>query len=158
MIKVLFVCLGNICRSPAAEATLNHLAQKYNLQNKIIGESAGTSGHHAGDPADSRMRTHAQKREIEITTISRQFTEQDFKKYDFIITMDRSNYHNVMKLDPDQKFIDKVIPMSHLCQKNPITEVPDPYYGGDDGFEFVLDLVEDGCRGLLDRVNLKSYE
>lgn len=154
MIKVLFVCMGNICRSPAAEGALNALLQHHNLQNKVYCESAGTSGHHSGSLPDERMRAHGQKRGLTLDSLARQFQYEDFQKFDYIITMDHSNYRNVLRLDSSGQFKEKVIPMAHLCSTLSITEVPDPYYGGDAGFEEVLDIVQDGCRGLLIRLEL----
>lgn len=154
MVKVLFVCMGNICRSPAAEGALKDLIDKHNLRDKLYCESAGTSGYHVGELPDERMRAHAKKRGLTLESLARQFTYDDFKKYDFIITMDRTNYKNVLRLDPEEQFKDKVIPMAHLCHEHDITDVPDPYYGGDEGFEEVLDIVQDGCRGLLIKLGL----
>lgn len=154
MIKILFVCTGNICRSPAAEGAMKALLQHHNLQNKVYCESAGTSGHHVGDQPDERMRAHAQKRGLTLDSLARQFHYEDFQKFDYIVTMDHSNFRNILRLDPTGQFKDKVIPMAHLCHTMSITEVPDPYYGGADGFEEVLDIVRDGCRGLLLRLDL----
>jgi protein-tyrosine phosphatase len=158
MVKVLFVCMGNICRSPAAEGTLKSLINKYNLHDKLYCESAGTSSYHVGNPADARMITHANRRDINLDSLAQQFVSEHFEKFDFIVTMDNANYKNVMRLDPSGQYKEKVIPMAHLCIEQSITEVPDPYYGGDSGFEDVLDIVLDGCRGLLDRLNLVKYD
>ncbi len=130
------------------------LLRHHNLQDKLYCESAGTSSHHVGDSADERMRTHAKKRGLELDSLARQFTYEDFEKFDYIVTMDQVNYKTVMRLDPHSKFKEKVIPMAHLCSENTVTGVPDPYYGGAGGFEEVLDIVQDGCRGLLERLNL----
>ena len=157
MIKVLFVCLGNICRSPAAEGVMKDLLKKHQLEDKLYCESAGTSSHHVGDNPDRRMQAHAQRRGVELNSIAQQFVREHFEEFDYIITMDASNYKNVLRLDFENQYKNKVIPMSHLCHKQSITEVPDPYYGGADGFEVVLDIVEDGCRGLLDRLELLPY-
>ena len=148
--------MGNICRSPAAEGAMKALINKHGLQDKIYCESAGTSGHHVGDLPDSRMRAHAEKRGLKLDSLARQFISEDFHKFDYIITMDRANYKNVMRLDPEERFKEKVIPMAHLCSAMSITEVPDPYYGGPDGFDEVLDIVHDGCLGLLDRMCIKT--
>jgi protein-tyrosine phosphatase len=144
--------MGNICRSPAAEGAMKYLIAKNGLQDKIYCESAGTSGYHVGAPADHRMQEHAEKRSFKLDSLARQFVAEDFKKFDYIVTMDRANYKNVMRLDPEEQFKEKVIPMSHLCTEKSITEVPDPYYGGPRGFEEVLDIVYDGCQGLLERI------
>ncbi len=157
MIKVLFVCMGNICRSPAAEGVMKTLIRENNLSDKIFCESAGTSGHHVGDLPDSRMRTHAERRGHNLDSIARQFVYEDFAKFDYIVTMDHANYRNVLRLDPAGEFKEKVIPMSHLCVRLSITEVPDPYYDGPNGFDEVLDIVQDGCMGLLDRLGFIKY-
>ena len=158
MVKILFVCLGNICRSPAAEGVMKHLLRRYDLEKKVYCESAGTSAYHCGELPDSRMRGHALRRGLTLDSLARQFEKDDFQKFDYIVTMDRSNYKNVMSLDPSHEFAEKVIPMAHLCHKMSITEVPDPYSGGPEGFEEVLDIVEDGCRGLLDKLGLVNYD
>ena len=134
------------------------LIAKYNLYDKIYCESAGTSSHHVGEMPDQRMVLHALRRGYELDSAAQQFVYDHFKKFDVIVTMDNTNYRNVLRLDPERQFADKVIPMAHLCNKLSITEVPDPYYGGESGFEHVLDIVEDGCRGLLDRLNILPYE
>src|SRR5262245_49365972 len=151
MVKVLFVCMGNICRSPAAEGVFKSMIKKHQLEDQIYCESAGTSGHHVGDLPDSRMREHAERRGYRLDSQARQFHPDDFVKFDLIVTMDPSNYRNVLRLDPSGLHKDKVIPMAKLCAQLDITEVPDPYYGGPEGFNEVLDIVEDGCLGLLER-------
>ena len=146
--------MGNICRSPAAEGALKALIKKHSLKEKLYCESAGTSGYHVGEPADERMRHHASKRGLVLYSLAQQFQREHFKKFDHIITMDQTNYKNVLRLDPEGLYKNKVIPMAHLCLEISITEVPDPYYGGVAGFEEVLDIVQDGCLGLLDRLSL----
>jgi protein-tyrosine phosphatase len=154
VVKILFVCMGNICRSPAAEGALKSLIKQHNLQDKLYCESAGTSAYHVGQPADERMRIHAKKRGLLLDSKAQQFKYEHFQIFDYIITMDKVNYKNVLRLDPEGQYSKKVIPMSHLCHTITIDEVPDPYYGGDVGFEQVLDIVHDGCLGLLDRLKL----
>lgn len=144
--------MGNICRSPAAEGAMKSLLQTHNLTHLIYCESAGTSAHHVGELPDERMRAHAAKRGLNLDSCARQFQIEDFEKFDFIITMDQANYKNVLRLDPSGLYREKVIPMAHLCYEANITEVPDPYFGGPEGFEEVLDIVFDGCRGLLNRL------
>lgn len=152
MINVLFVCLGNICRSPAAEGVMIHMLEQAGLNSLVKCDSAGTSAYHAGEPADSRMQLHAKKRGYNLPSISRQLTSEDFETFDYIITMDRSNYTNTLDFAPNEESKSKVIPMSHLCIEHSIIGVPDPYYGGDDGFEEVMDIVEDGCSALLEKI------
>lgn len=149
MKKILFVCLGNICRSPAAEGVMQHAVDKRGLRNKIILDSAGTSAAHSGERADSRMRFHAEKRGVQLLSVSRQFLKEDFLKFDYIIVMDRSNYKNVLNLDFENKYENKVKMMTDFCSDDLFDYVPDPYYGGENGFELVLDIVVDACNGLL---------
>lgn len=154
-LRILFVCLGNICRSPAAESVMRKLCQTSLLNLEI--DSAGTSSHHAGELADSRMIQHAKKRDIQITSISRQFTYEDFLNFDHIIVMDNNNYKNVMSLDTKAMFLHKVSKMTDYCSEKfkEYDHVPDPYFGGDDGFELVLDILEDSCSNFLRHINLK---
>ena len=150
--KVLFVCLGNICRSPAAEGVFLSLVQAEGLSDQIFVDSAGTSGFHAGELADQRMRQHSQKRGIELLSRSRQFVERDFKDFDYILVMDRSNEKNVLAMARGEDQEQKVLMMTSFCSQYDDDEVPDPYYGGADGFEYVLDLVEDAGNGLLGKI------
>ena len=153
MRRVLFVCLGNICRSPAAEGVFRKMVQDQSLTDKIEIDSAGTSAVHAGEAADSRMREHASKRGYQLDSISRQFLgEQDFNTFDYIVVMDESNYGNVLATDTQDIFSAKVSKLTDYCHNQSKDHVPDPYYGGAKGFEEVMDIVEDGCRGLLERV------
>ena len=152
MINVLFVCMGNICRSPSAEAVMTYLVEKDGLSSKIKCDSAGTIGYHEGEPADKRMQGHAQKRGYDLTSIARQFRHEDFVKFDYILTMDRENYADITALDYSGKFLNKVNMVTDYCTLYKAAEVPDPYYGGPEGFEKVLDLLEDACGGLLKKI------
>lgn len=156
MVKILFVCMGNICRSPAAEGAMKKWLQHYNLHDQFYCESAGTSAYHVGEMPDGRMQAFAKKRGLILDSPARQFQYEDFEKFDLIVTMDHSNYKNVLRLDPEGRHKDKVKPMSHFCETMSITEVPDPYYGGDAGFEEVLDIVLDGCLGILKRYGVQT--
>lgn len=147
--NVLFVCLGNICRSPAAEGVLLHLIQEKGLSNSFEVDSAGTSSVHSGERADPRMREHALKRGIELPSRARQFKREDFKHFDSIVVMDDSNYRNVVGLAENNTDNEKVIKMSSFCPLSGESEVPDPYYGGAAGFEKVLDMVTEGSENLL---------
>lgn len=149
MIRVCFVCLGNICRSPAAEGVFEHLVKQEGLEGSIQIDSAGTSSSHVGEKADRRMRNHAIRRGYELKSLSRQFIAADFEKFDYIVVMDDSNYSNVMRLDHNDLYSNKVYKMVDFCTKMKPKEVPDPYYGGEQGFETVLDIVEDASHGLL---------
>jgi protein-tyrosine phosphatase len=146
--------MGNICRSPAAEGVMNHLLQKNGIGDKVICDSAGTINYHAGHPADHRMEV-ATLRGIELTSRSRQIKKEDLEKFDLILTMDNENYQNVMSLDGAVSYSHKVKPFCSYCTKHELKEVPDPYYGGNQGFELVLDMLEDGCSKLCDELKAR---
>ncbi|MEG4205141.1 low molecular weight protein-tyrosine-phosphatase [Microcoleus sp. Pol7_A1] len=148
--KLLFVCLGNICRSPSAENIMNHLIEQAGLSDRITCDSAGTASYHIGSPPDRRMALAARKRDIELLGEARQFTRKDFENFDLILAMDRDNYRNILALDATGKYKDKVRLMCDFCQKYDLKEVPDPYYGGPDGFDRVIDLLHDASEGLLE--------
>ena len=148
--KILFVCLGNICRSPMAETIMNQLIKENLLSNRIMVDSAGIIGFHAGEKADSRMRQHAYQRGYNITHISRPISISDFDDFDLIISMDESVYDSLLDKAPSIPHESKVVRMTDFCQiHTDATHVPDPYYGGASGFEHVIDLLEDSCIGLL---------
>jgi len=155
--KVLFVCLGNICRSPAGENIFRHLVIQAELEESILIDSAGTLDFHTGKGPDRRMCQTLRDRKIPTAGKARQFTAHDFYEFDLILTMDHDNYRNVTALDPDAMFRDKVKPFSSYCQEedHQIEEVPDPYHGGTAEFEFVADMLEDGCQELLRQVRSK---
>jgi protein-tyrosine phosphatase len=146
--KILFVCLGNICRSPAALAVCQKMCEKQDPWQIAI-DSAGTSAFHAGYPPDSRMIAHAKKRGYQLTSRSRQLVEADFFHFDFILAMDSMNMQDIQNLQA--KFHPKspkakVIQLTDYKKFTNLDEVPDPYYGGEQGFELVLDILED-CIG-----------
>ena len=148
--RVLFVCLGNICRSPSAEAVFNSILEKEGLQGQIECDSAGTTGYHAGELADRRMQSHAIKRGYRLTSISRPIDpERDFDECDFIIGMDDNNVWDLRKMGRTPDDLTKIYKMTDFSSSRKFHSVPDPYYGGSDGFELVLDILEDACRGLL---------
>lgn len=148
MVKVLFVCLGNICRSPAAEGIFIHLVKNQGLSDKFEIDSAGTSGWHQGEPADARMRDHARARGFELPSLSRQLVLEDFKHFDYLLAMDESNYRDMMDMAPEGTE-QKVRKMTDFCKIHNVNKVPDPYYGGSDGFELVMDILEDSCSEFL---------
>lgn len=151
MKKVLFICLGNICRSPAAEGVFREMVKKEGLQNRIGIDSAGTASWHAGDAPDGRMIYHAKKRGYDLSDLEgRQIrAPEDFKEFDYVLTMDNENLKNVLALDHKQEFKHKIKPLVSFCRMHSAEEVPDPYYKEEDGFEHVLDLLEDACQQLL---------
>lgn len=153
--KLLFVCLGNICRSPTAEGIMIDLVKKAGLEHQIQIDSAGTYGGHAGELPDSRMRQHASRRGYNLISRSRQVRPMDFEEFDLILAMDDKNYQNLRDLAPDIESMNKVHRMVEFCQNSTLDYVPDPYYGGAEGFELVLDLLEDACEGLLNDVKQK---
>lgn len=152
--KLLFVCLGNICRSPSAENIMNHLIEKGGLSGSIICDSAGTSSYHIGSPPDSRMSAAAfQKLQIKLRGKARQFHKSDFDNFDLILAMDRENYEDILSLDRTGKYHQKVRLICDFCSRHTLKEVPDPYYGGVEGFNQVIDLLVDACEGLLKHVS-----
>jgi protein-tyrosine phosphatase len=153
-IHVLFVCLGNICRSPAAEAVFNDIIKRKNLLEKFFVDSAGTAGHHEGEEADPRTIEHSKKRGFEVTSISRPFLSlSDFEKFDYIIAMDDANYNDLLEFDSQKKFSQKIYKIVQFCTSMTVKEVPDPYYGGPDSFELMLNILEDACQGLFEKIS-----
>lgn len=150
--KLLFVCLGNICRSPSAEGIMNHLIKQRGLESQIICDSAGTSSYHIGGPPDRRMTAAAGRRNIQLTGQARQFQLSDFDEFDLILAMDKDNYQNILYLDRKGEYRHKVKLMCDFCTQHSDREVPDPYYGGEAGFNYVIDLLLDACEGLLAHV------
>lgn len=153
--KLLFICLGNICRSPAANAIMQKYVDEAGLSDKFEIDSAGIGPWHVGQLPDKRMREHGARRGYRIDHIARQFdATKDFDRFDYIIVMDEDNYRNITRQarnDDDRK---KVIRMANYFIKyKGRTSVPDPYYGDGEDFELALDLIEDGCKGLLARLN-----
>ena len=156
MINIVFVCMGNICRSPSGEGVFKNLIEQNGLDEHFFIDSAGTTAYHVGEAADSRMRKHAARRGIKLTSRSRQFKRDDFEKFDYIIAMDRNNYHDIISLDRDNEYGERVFMMTDFSSQYKGGDVPDPYYGGSDGFEIVLDIVEDSCRGLLEELRSRN--
>lgn len=154
--KLLFVCLGNICRSPAAENIMNHLIKQAQLNDEIICDSAGTSGYHLGSPPDRRMTLATARRGIELRGEARQFQASDFAEFDLILAMDKQNYQDILALDREGKYRDKVRLMCEFASRHREKEVPDPYYGGREGFNKVIDLLLDACSGLLSWLKVKG--
>lgn len=154
--RLLFVCLGNICRSPAAEGVFLHLLAQEELTEAFVVDSAGTGSWHLGKPADARMQQAANRRGIHLPSRARQLERSDLRNFDLILTMDRENLADVRSLAPERApagsaslALARIEPLSQYSRRFQASEVPDPYYGGDAGFEHVLDLLEDACAGLL---------
>lgn len=131
---------------------MNHLVEKAGLSDQIICDSAGTGGYHIGAPPDRRMTAAASRKGINLKGQARQFQRSDFEEFDLILAMDRDNYRDILSLDPAGKYRDKVKLMCEFATHHPEREVPDPYYGGPEGFNKVIDLLLDACEGLLQDV------
>jgi protein-tyrosine phosphatase len=156
--KLLFVCLGNICRSPAAEGVFLHLLNQRGLSDRFVVDSAGTGGWHTGNPADRRMQAAAGRRGIQLPSRARQISLDDLSDFDLVLTMDDANLTAVQGLarEAGRRATATVRPMLSYAKRFTETEVPDPYYGGEAGFEHVLDLLEDACSNLLDELSSQA--
>ena len=153
MIHVLFVCLGNICRSPLAEGVFKHLVFEDGLEDKIFVESAGTSGWHVGDRPDPRSIEVARENGIDLDSYGRKAISDDFAEFDYIIAMDQNNFADMRSLDgSSKKDAAKLYLMRDFDEIGKGQDVPDPYYGGDDGFSYVFELLDRSCRNLLKEI------
>ncbi len=151
-VSILFVCMGNICRSPTAEGVFRRLVQSAGLEHKLLIDSAGTHAYHIGSVPDARASAAAGKRGYDLSALrGRQVSEQDFHAFDYILAMDRENLSNLQNICPSEH-VGKVSLFLEFSANFSEREVPDPYYGGAQGFEHVLDLVEDAARGLLQKL------
>lgn len=151
-VRVLFVCLGNICRSPTAEGVFRKIVEDARMQDQIIIDSAGTGDWHIGKPADARSASAAKLRGYDLSLLrGRQVSAVDFDEFDFILAMDNANLKELEILVPAH-FHGHLGLFLEFSQQDRYHEVPDPYYGGDAGFETVLDLIEDAARGLLQHI------
>lgn len=148
-VRVLFVCLGNICRSPTAHGVFAHLVEREGLADRIQVDSAGTHAYHIDEPPDPRAQAAAARRGVDLSTLrARRALEQDFQAFDYVVAMDRSNYEHLSKLCPvgSEERLHLFLAFAPELDED---EVPDPYYGGTAGFERVLDLIERAAEGLL---------
>lgn len=150
MSSVLFVCLGNICRSPAGEGVMQSVIQKAGLSDKIKVDSAGTGAWHVGNLPDSRMRAAAKARGMTLDSRARQAKAADFQNFDLIIAMDQSNYENLKLLRNGQGESCRLCLLGEFLDPQNPPDVPDPYYGGASGFDQVLDMIEQACPKILE--------
>jgi len=151
-IRVIFVCMGNICRSPAADIVFHHMVEQAGLADRIDIESAGTIGYHTGRGPDPRMSDELASRGYPIDGSARQVTRADLDDFDLVLAMDDDNLDDLHHLDRKGTRTATIKPFTSYCSEHDDREVPDPYYGGRSGFEKVADIVEDGCRGLLEQL------
>jgi low molecular weight protein-tyrosine phosphatase len=150
MVRVLFVCMGNICRSPLAQGVFENVLRRESLEDEVSVDSAGTGHWHVGSPPDERALSAASLRGLDLSAQrARQIARDDCQSFDYILTMDEGNYHMVSSLCRGSAV---VRPFLDFATGSPEREVPDPYYGGPDGFEHVLDLVEEASEGLLEDI------
>lgn len=154
MTKILFVCLGNICRSVTAEEVMRKKLEDSGLTHLAEVDSAGLIDYHEGELADARMRDHAYRRGYHLTHRSRPIRTEDFRTFDLILGMDEDNMRRLRSLAPDEASCRKVGLLASYATRHTCSVIPDPYYGGPDGFELVLDLVEDAVDGLLAKLSL----
>ena len=148
--SVLFVCMGNICRSPTGEGVMLSLLEQRDLQSKVMVDSAGTIGYHAGNRADQRMRAAAEQRGYDLQSRARQITRSDLESFDLVIAMDRDNLQDIRALHPNPTATVKLL--SDFLDDSWPEDVPDPYYGGRQGFEFVLDMIEAACPQVIEEL------
>jgi protein-tyrosine phosphatase len=147
--RVLFVCLGNICRSPTAEGLFQHIVAQQKLDGRIEVDSAGTGAWHVGNPPDTRARQAAIARGYDIGHLrARQVAPEDFDRFDYILAMDDDNLRNLKRMQPEG-FRGHLGLFLEFADSSDVREVPDPYYGGEEGFDLVLDLVREASEGLL---------
>jgi protein-tyrosine phosphatase len=158
MMRVCFVCLGNICRSPTAEAVFTKLVRDAALDEHFVIDSAGTASYHAGELADARSRASAKRRGYDIVHRARQFQRKDFAEFDLVCAADHDNVSALRALAPNDEARQKVRLLRSFDPIAPTgAEVPDPYYGGERGFDEVIDICERACRGLLERAKAGRF-
>ena len=155
--KVLFVCLGNICRSPAAHGIFEHIVKENGLADQFEIDSAGTYGGHRGELPDKRMRTAALYRGYALTHKSRPVSSLDFLDFDLVVAMDDQNYEDLMHLAPSVEATHKIKKMASYLTTHKISYIPDPYYMGTEGFSLVLDLLEEACQNLFNAIKKAEF-
>ena len=153
--KILFVCLGNICRSPMAETVFERIVSDNGASDCFEIDSAGLIGFHAGEPADQRMQRHARRHGYTITHRSRPIREHDFFDFDYIVAMDEDNVSRLNRMAPTLEAQGKIVRMCDFLTHHEADHVPDPYYGGDQGFEHVIDLLEDACSEMFRQIYIQ---
>lgn len=156
-VSVLFVCMGNICRSPTAETVFRHYVESAGVSEHILIDSAGTHAYHVGDPPDLRSQRAALQRGYDMSKLrGRQVCQEDFRRFDYVLAMDSSNLGILQRLaTPDSNAMTRLF--LEYARHHAEREVPDPYYGGEDGFEHVLDMVEDAAQGLLEEIRRRHF-
>lgn len=157
-LKICFVCLGNICRSPTAEGIFQHLVNERGLQSYFYIDSAGTSAHHIGEPANSKSQKIANKHGVELKSRARRFDPSDLEEFDLILAMDHENFDNLEKMDVKGAYSGKLFLMREFDPDPGTKAVPDPYYGGIDGFQNVYDIIKRSCESLLDQLEERIEE
>jgi protein-tyrosine phosphatase len=156
-VSVVFVCMGNICRSPTAEAVFRHYVESAGLSEYILIDSAGTHDYHIGAKPDTRAQRAAQQRGYDMSTLrGRQVGEDDFRHFDYVLAMDRANLAILRSISPPDSGSEVGLFLEY-ARHHTEREVPDPYYGGADGFERVLDMVEDAAQGLLEEIRQRHF-
>lgn len=148
--------MGNICRSPMAEGIFLSILKSAGKLNDYCVDSAGTHGYHAGELPDNRMRMHAARRGYSLESRSRKVKRSDFENFDLLVVMDEGNYDDMCDLANTLEEKNKIVRMTDYCSKHQATHIPDPYYGGDKGFEYVIDLLEDACEGLFEKLEIRK--
>lgn len=158
MVRVLFVCLGNICRSPTAEGVFRKLVREHRLDQHFEIDSAGTHAYHVGKPPDERAQAACARRGIDISRLSgRQAIASDIEKFDYVLAMDRENHENLLEICPPGHE-SRIRLFMEFARNRPEQEVPDPYFGGLGGFDRVLDMIEDAAQGLLEEIRRTRLE
>ncbi len=161
-IKVLFVCLGNICRSPLGEGIFRKIIAQQGLESYFIVDSCGTSHYHIGEPPDPRTIANAQEHGIALTSKGRQISAEDLRKFDYILVMDKSNMKNVLRLDETGEYKKKIMLLRDFDKEKPGEDVPDPYFGGEKSFESVYQIIYRSVENLISHItkneNLKKSE
>jgi protein-tyrosine phosphatase len=158
--RLLFVCMGNICRSPTAEAVMRAVVAREGLAGEVVIDSAGTGSWHVGHPPDARSTAAAQARGIVVEGAARQVTADDFEDYDLLLAADGENVAALRRIAPDAEAAEKIVLLRQFDREAVASgdlDVPDPYYGGDQGFEDVLDLIEAACDGLLQHLRAEGH-